>query len=41
LFSQLYDQSLNAGTNSPFIEKHLITDFQKTVKAAIKRTDLK
>jgi len=39
LFSQLYDSLLNVGTSSPFIQKHLITDFQKTVKAVIKRTD--
>ena len=39
LFSQLYDPILNAGTSFLFIEKQLITDFQKTVKAVIKRTD--
>jgi len=39
MFSQLYDSRLNVGTNFLFIEKQLITDFQKTVKAVIKRTD--
>jgi len=29
----------NAGTSFLFIEKQLITDFQKTVKAVMKRTD--
>jgi len=31
----LYDSPLNAGTSFLFIEKQLITDFQKTVKAVI------
>jgi len=39
LFSQLYDRYFNAGTSFLFIETQLITDFQKTVKAVIKRTD--
>jgi len=30
---------LNAGTSFLFIDKQLITAFQKTVKAVIKRTD--
>jgi len=29
----------NAGTSFLFIEKQLITDFQKTIKVVIKRTD--
>jgi len=39
LFSQLYDLFLNAETSFLVIEKQLITDFQKAVKAVIKRTD--
>jgi len=35
----MYDLYSNAGTSFLFIEKQLITDFQKTVKAVIKRTD--
>jgi len=38
LFSQLYDLFLNTETSFLFIEKQLITDFQKTVKDVIKRT---
>ena len=37
----MYDSLLNAGTSFLFIEKQPITDFQKTVKAVIKRTDWK
>jgi len=37
LFSQLYDFRLNAGTSFLFIEKQLIADFQKIVKAVIKK----
>jgi len=32
----MYDFFLNAGTSFLFIEKQLIIDFQKTVKAVIK-----
>jgi len=35
----MYDSYVNAGTSFLFIEKQLLTDFQKTVKAVIKMTD--